>query len=62
MNHQQLESHPLPNAEHTVALTSPELDSVPSGAFALAGVAVGLLLAAWLLIYFFVFITRGTVG
>ena len=38
------------------------LESVPSGAFALAGVAVALLLAAWLLIYFAVFLPRGPVG
>lgn len=42
--------------------TTPELDEVPSGAFALAGAAVGLLLAAWLLIYFGVFLQRGPVG
>ena len=38
------------------------LARAPSGAFALAGIAVGLLVAAWLLIYFFVFIPRGPVG
>lgn len=38
------------------------LQSVPSGAFALAGTAVGLLIAAWLLIYVFVFLARGQVG
>lgn len=53
--------------EHTK--TSPDsltadsrLEQVPSGALALAGTAVGLLLAAWLLIYFGVFLTRGPVG
>jgi hypothetical protein len=35
---------------------------VPRGAFALAGLAVGALLAAWLLIYFLVFLPRGMVG
>jgi hypothetical protein len=35
---------------------------VPSGAFALAGATVALLLLAWLFMYFFVFLPRGTVG
>jgi len=38
------------------------LEPVPSGAFALAGLAVGLLVAAWLAIYFFAFLPRGPVG
>ncbi len=38
------------------------LAAVPSGAFALAGTAVGLLVVAWLAIYFFVFMARGAVG
>jgi hypothetical protein len=40
----------------------PRLERVPEGAMALAGIAVGLLLLAWLLIYFFVFLPRGSVG
>ncbi|MBY0509205.1 MAG: hypothetical protein K2P94_03545 [Rhodospirillaceae bacterium] len=40
----------------------PRLASVPTGAFALAGTAVGLLLLAWLVVYFFVFLQRGPVG
>lgn len=32
------------------------------GAFAVSAVAVGLLMLAWLALYFFVFIPRGTVG
>jgi hypothetical protein len=35
---------------------------VPHGALALAAVAVGLLMIAWILIYLFVFLPRGTVG
>lgn len=35
---------------------------VPKGAAALAGLAVFLLMAAWLAIYFFVFLPRGMVG
>jgi hypothetical protein len=38
------------------------LAQAPSGAFTLAGVAVGLLVIAWLLMYVFVFIPRGPVG
>ena len=40
----------------------PRLAAVPVGAFALAGTAVGLLLLAWLAVYFFVFLQRGPVG
>ncbi|HEY7750068.1 MAG TPA: hypothetical protein VH933_15500 [Aestuariivirgaceae bacterium] len=39
-----------------------QLADVPRGALALAGIAVGLLLLAWFLIYFFVFLPRGSVG
>jgi hypothetical protein len=35
---------------------------VPSGAAALSGVAVLLLLIAWLLIYLLLYLPRGTVG
>jgi asparagine N-glycosylation enzyme membrane subunit Stt3 len=38
------------------------LKETPRGAFALAGITVGLLMAAWLAIYFFVFLPRGQVG
>ncbi len=38
------------------------LDQVPSGALALAGLSVGLLLLAWFLMYLFVFLPRGQVG
>jgi hypothetical protein len=44
----------------------PELDralaEVPRGAMALGGIAVGLLLIAWLAIYLFVFLPRGPVS
>ena len=40
----------------------PRLRAVPSGALALAGLTVGLLLLAWLLIYALVFLPRGMVG
>jgi hypothetical protein len=35
---------------------------VPKGAFALAGVAVSLVLAGWFYVYFFIFVPRGAVG
>lgn len=35
---------------------------VPKGAAALAGIALALLMAAWLAIYVFVFLPRGMVG
>jgi hypothetical protein len=38
------------------------LAAAPSGAFALAGIAVGLLVLAWMAIYVFVFLARGPVG
>ena len=34
----------------------------PAGAVAVSGIAVGLLLIAWLFIYIFVFLPRGSVG
>ena len=36
--------------------------SAPSGAAALAGIAVGLLLLAWLLIYVAIYLPRGMIG
>jgi len=38
------------------------LRETPRGAFALAGLTLGLLLLAWLAMYFFVFLPRGQVG
>jgi asparagine N-glycosylation enzyme membrane subunit Stt3 len=38
------------------------LEQTPRGAFALAGLTVGLLMAAWVAIYVFVFLPRGAVG
>ena len=38
------------------------LRQTPRGAFALAGVTVALLMAAWLAIYLFVFLPRGSIG
>jgi hypothetical protein len=47
----------LGEAEITAALRE-----TPKGAFALAGLTVGLLMAAWVLMYLFVFLPRGSVG
>ena len=38
------------------------LGLVPRGAMALAGLTVGLLMLAWLAIYFLIFLRRGMVG
>ena len=38
------------------------LADLPRGAAALAGLAVGLLLIAWILIYLLVYLPRGMVG
>ena len=38
------------------------MQDVPRGAFALAALTTGLLLVAWLLVYFFVFLPRGMVS
>ena len=47
-------------------LTPAQIDEamrqVPRGAFALAGLTVGLLVVAWLAIYVFVFLPRGMVN
>lgn len=43
-------------------VNDPRLAPAPTGAFALAGAAVGLLLIAWLAVYFFVFLQRGPVS
>ena len=50
------------DAPSDAALRDSALGPVPRGAAALAGVAVLLLVAAWLATYFFFFLTRGPVG
>ena len=53
-------------AEDDDGLTPAQIDEamrqVPRGAFALAGLTVGLLIVAWLAIYIFVFLPRGMVN
>jgi hypothetical protein len=38
------------------------LKAVPSGALALCGLAVGLMLIAWLYVYFAIFLPRGAIS
>lgn len=38
------------------------MDVAPKGAVLVSGIAVGLLLLCWFLIYAFVFLPRGTIG
>jgi len=38
------------------------MEQAPKGALVVSGIAVGLLIACWLLIYTFVFLPRGSVG
>jgi len=38
------------------------LQTVPRGAMAVCGIAVGLLVLAWLYVYFGIFLPRGTIG
>ncbi len=49
------------NVEELQRLES-AMDVAPQGALVVSSIAVGLLLLCWLLIYFFVFIPRGTIG
>jgi hypothetical protein len=49
-------------ADEEIDVRDPRLRDVPKGALAVAGIAVGLLLLAWLIIYLLVFIPRGMVG
>lgn len=48
-------------AEEQAALER-AMAEAPRGAIAIAGTAVGLLLIGWFLIYFLVFLPRGSVG
>jgi hypothetical protein len=56
---------PIPSSEDPSTLNQAQFEAlrrVPAGAAALSSVAVLLLLAAWLLIYFFVYLPRGMIG
>ncbi len=49
------------NAEELERLEQ-AMEGGPRGAIAVSAIAVGLLLLGWLVLYFFVFLPRGTVG
>ena len=51
-----------PGPDQTQDPNDEALAPVPSGAAALAGIAVGLLLLAWLIVYFAVYLPRGLVS
>ena len=58
-----------PTTAHDYPTDAEELDRLeqamsqgPRGAVAVSGLAVGLLMLGWLIIYFFVFLPRGTIG
>lgn len=54
----------MPDSDHP-SLTDAEmqrLEVLPTGAAWLAGVAVGLMLIAWFLIWLLVYIPRGAIG
>jgi hypothetical protein len=53
---------PLDNDGLSPRLLHSALQQTPRGAFALAGLTVGLLMLAWIAIYVFVFLPRGSVG
>jgi len=52
--------------EHNEEISDADLERVlhivPRGAFVLTSLAVGILLIAWLAVYFFVFLPRGPIG
>ncbi len=58
-----------PASAHDYSSEAEELERIdiaaqeaPRGALVISAIAVGALLAGWLILYFFVFIPRGTVG
>ena len=56
---------PTPPSPDPASLDQAQLEAlrrVPAGAAALSGVAVLLLLVAWLLIYFLIYLPRGMIG
>ena len=61
MTSQSPETGPPEDSENRAA-EELALARVPSGAAALAAIAVGLLLLAWLVVYFAVYLPRGLVS
>lgn len=48
--------------DETPALPKAVMREVPKGALALSALTVGLLVAAWFVLYLFVFLPRGPAG
>ena len=53
---------PIPAGEDEDTRVLKIVSEGPRGAFALAGLSVGIVIAIWLAFYFFVFLPRGSVG
>jgi hypothetical protein len=65
----RLADESYPSGAHDYSSDSEELERVdsamgetPRGALYVSAISVALLLVGWLILYFFVFIPRGTVG
>jgi len=54
--------HDYDSDEQEIERLEAAMERTPSGAVAVSGIAVTLLLLCWLAIYIFVFLPRGTVG
>jgi len=55
-------AHDYESDAEELAAVDAAMNEAPRGAVVVSGIAVGLLLLAWLIIYMFVFIPRGMVG
>ena len=60
--HQTVTYSPDHGAPVSTEEAAEALRNGPVGAFVVAGIAVGVLLVAWLLFYFLLFLPRGTIG
>jgi hypothetical protein len=52
----------MQSEEHDLNEAAQALRNGPTGAFVIAGIAVGLLFAGWLAFYFLLFMPRGAIG
>jgi hypothetical protein len=60
-----MQAPPSPPSHDLPTLDTAQLEALrpaPSGAVALSAASVVLLLVAWLLIYFLIYLPRGTIG
>jgi hypothetical protein len=55
-------AHDYSSDAEELRLLEAAMEQAPKGAMVVAGIAVGLLITCWLLIYTFVFLPRGPVG